>query len=143
MLIFSSKKTHNFADFFHSKNAYFYKYFCITKNVFVIDRNAIFKQENRSILINKKRIFFLIFYINKRTFTYDRRARPTARKQAEKITLLSKKDRVTVKSHLSKRGKYELYHVSVDIIDTESITSMLCKKWVACSWTLSFVCLVI
>ena len=51
--------------------------------------------------------------------------------------------RVTVKSHLSKRGKYELYHVSVDIIDTQSNTSMLCKKWVACSWTLSFVCLVI
>ena len=51
--------------------------------------------------------------------------------------------RVTMKSHLSKRGKYELYHVSVDIIDTQSNTSMLCKKWVACSWTLSFVCLVI
>ena len=86
-----------------------------------------------------------LFHILNQIFseTYDRRARPTARKQAEKITLFSKKNRVTVKSHLSKRGKYEFDHVSVDIIDTQSNISRFFEQLEACSWTLSIVCLVL
>ena len=68
MLIFYLKKRIILLNCFHSKNAYFYKYFCITKNVLVIHRNAIFKKENRSISINKKRIMFLNFVLKKRTF---------------------------------------------------------------------------
>ena len=55
--------------------------------------------------------------------------RPTARKQAEKEDHFPKKNILTMKSHLSKRGKYEFDHVSIDIIDTQSNTSIFCDSW--------------